>query len=259
MNDTIKALVASQKPDSPLVPLTLAQLKHANKYVTDGRTADLTESVIGYLAAQTKLVDYQEYLATTRMLFYRLPTGAMLDGCTCWPRWIEHYFQAHEKNQKDYINRLARTKREQSSLPKTETKPDSDTKHTDGLTAKQISREIVAADYSVEELEYLAKTISDELQRKRNTNDTEPAALVVATQPPPRHAKKVATKKVAKKIAAAKKVKPSPSDSVAQRLDDDTDGIPFGYEDGEEDIDAVIDGLNANANPNLDELDEVCE
>jgi hypothetical protein len=63
---------------------------------------------------------------------------------------------------------------------------------------------------------------------------------------------KVATKKV-----ATKKVKPSPSDSVAQSIDEETDGNPFGYE--EEHIDSVIYRINTSAKPNLDELDEMSE
>jgi phenolic acid decarboxylase len=174
MNDTIKAIVVAKASST----LTLEQLKLANEYITAGRTADFTSAMTGWLQAGTRIVDYKEYLVTVRVLFYRLPKDAMLDGVTSWPRWIEHYFKAYEKNKKDYINQLARPKKEsKNSPPETKTKPDSDTKQTDGPTYQQLSREIVASDYSVEGLMYLANTINDELQRKHGiANDFEQTA-----------------------------------------------------------------------------------
>jgi hypothetical protein len=258
------------KPDNRLLP---AELKLANEYVTAGRTPELTGAVTGYIANGVKLVDFKEYFATTRKYFYSLPKDATLDGCTDWPRWLEHHFEAYTKLQKDYINRLARPKREQSS-PRKKTETDTE---SNARTHKEISREITASDFSIEELEYLAKTVAAELERKRSADcDTEPVALVVEKHTfKPKRAKKVATKKegplhrlnrlrqessamkVATKKVATKKVKPSPSDSVAQSIDEETDGNPFGYE--EEHIDSVIYRINTSAKPNLDELDEMSE
>ena len=204
----------------------------------------------------------------------------LLDNCTSWKRWQEHWFHATTKLQQDYINRLARTpkpKGEQSS-PKPKAKSAST---SDALTYQQVSREIVANDFSIEELEHLQETIAAELKRKR-ASDTETAALVTATdkqydaqhqKPAKKPAKKKAEPKRAKTIRMLPQtsqtsdtindnpfrvVKKTPllpvhpledSDSDS---DEDTDSNLLDYGN---DTDAAIEYARSNAKPNLDQYD----
>jgi hypothetical protein len=143
--EVVNALVLLDRNHKILLP---DNLKAANEYVTNGRTADFTAAMVGFLAARTKLVDYREYLANVRQLFYHLPENQTLDGATSWPRWLETHFGAHEKLKKDYFNQLARPKREKNCLPKTDTDrtTKTDEKTAPATTPKQYVREIVSAD-----------------------------------------------------------------------------------------------------------------
>jgi hypothetical protein len=165
--EVVNAIVLLDRNHKILLP---ADLQAANAYVTNGRTVDFTAAMVDFLAARTKLIDYSEYLATVRNLFYRLASDQKIDGAISWPRWLETYFGAQEKYKKDYFNQLARRpKREKNSPPKTETEEEEASTEVlapikPAITPAQFVRDILAEGIDVNGLWYIVHSLTDELE-----------------------------------------------------------------------------------------------
>jgi DNA repair photolyase len=62
-----------------------------------------------YYDGRKKLNEHAEALGAVKAMFDHLPRGGLIDGCTKWSRWQESNFGAYDKNQRDYMTKIAKS------------------------------------------------------------------------------------------------------------------------------------------------------
>lgn len=93
-----------------------AEIAIADAYAKAIKTDDLvavgkanSTNTKAYYDGRKKLNEHAEALGAVKAMFDRLPRGCLIDGCTKWSRWQESNFRAYDKNQRDYMTKIAKS------------------------------------------------------------------------------------------------------------------------------------------------------
>jgi DNA repair photolyase len=93
-----------------------AEIAIADAYAKAIKTDDLvavgkanSTNTKAYYDGRKKLNEHAEALGAVKAMFDRLPRGGLIDGCTKWSRWQESNFGAYDKNQRDYMTKIAKS------------------------------------------------------------------------------------------------------------------------------------------------------
>jgi hypothetical protein len=93
-----------------------ADIAIADAYAKAIKTDDLvavgkanSTNTKAYYDGRKKLNEHAEALGAVKAMFDRLPRGGLIDGCTKWSRWQESNFGAYDKNQRDYMTKIAKS------------------------------------------------------------------------------------------------------------------------------------------------------